>query len=301
LQDAPKQRSAPIACIGAGTGLGECYLTPVGDSDEGEENEDGDGDEGSTGIVSYRCFPSEGGHAEYAPRNETEFKLLTYLKHKFEQKHRVSVERVVSGTGLANVYEFFASIMPGKVDKDVAAQIAAAGDMKGAVIAKNTQNELCRLTMELFVTAYGAEAGVAALKWLPFGGLYLVGGLTPKNIDLLKDSDGPFMTAFLDKGRVSGMLNGIPVYAVMVEDLGERGAHFAAYKEFCKLMRKRSQSASGKAASGKAASGKAATSRKSFSQTQSESSSVNDYIVPGVLAAVVAVLIGSFAIIRGRK
>lgn len=71
---------------------------------------------------------------------------------------------------------------------------------------------------------------MAGLKWLPYGGLYLTGGLTPKNIDQLKDPQGPFMRAFRDKGRVSGMLNSVPVYAVLVEDLGERGAKFIATK-----------------------------------------------------------------------
>jgi glucokinase len=85
LQGAPKDTSAPIACIGAGTGLGECFLTPTG----------------SAG--GYVCFPSEGGHAEFAPRNDLEIELLAYLKNKFAQHHRISVERIVSGTGLANV------------------------------------------------------------------------------------------------------------------------------------------------------------------------------------------------------
>ena len=88
LQHARRDLAAPIACIGAGTGLGQCFLTPSG----------ADGGEGD-----YRCFPSEGGHAEFAPRNELEFGLLTYLKEKFNAKHRVSVERIVSGTGLSNV------------------------------------------------------------------------------------------------------------------------------------------------------------------------------------------------------
>jgi glucokinase len=67
---------------------------------------------------------------------------------------------------------------------------------------------------------------VAGLKWLPYGGLYLTGGLTPKNIDLLRGEHGLFMTAFRDKGRVSGMLSPIPVYAVMVEDLGQRSVKY---------------------------------------------------------------------------
>lgn len=86
LQAGEKGRDpkAPIACIGAGTGLGECYLTP-----------------GPNG--EYVCFPSEGGHAEFAPRDEVQIGLLKYLKKKFQQQHRISVERVVSGIGLANV------------------------------------------------------------------------------------------------------------------------------------------------------------------------------------------------------
>mmetsp|Transcript_23127 Transcript_23127/g.21023 ORF Transcript_23127/g.21023 Transcript_23127/m.21023 type:complete len:409 (-) Transcript_23127:71-1297(-) len=212
LQKAPKQPNAPIACIGAGTGLGECFLTPD-----------------SNGV--YSCFPSEGGHACFAPRNDLEFELLKYLKVKFSQKHRVSVERIASGGGLVNIYEYLATIHPDRVDPHIHEQFITAGDKRAAVIAKNrNNNELCQKTMEIFVTAYGSEAGVAALKWLPFGGLYLTGGITPKNIDLLTDKDGPFLSAFLDKGRVSGMLCSIPIYAVMTEDLGVRGAHLLAFR-----------------------------------------------------------------------
>lgn len=225
---APKQPNAPIACIGAGTGLGQCFLTPVG-------HEDDLSSEGQHDAVEYNCFASEGGHAEFAPRNDTEFGLLTFLKEKFVQKHRVSVERVVSGTGLANVYEYFCATMPDKVNPQIQKELEAAGDMRGAVIAKHKDDdELCNKTMELFATAYGAEAGVAALKWLPYGGLYLTGGLTPKNIDLIKDPEGPFMSALFDKGRVKSILYSIPIFAVIVEDIGERGSHYVAYKEYCK-------------------------------------------------------------------
>jgi glucokinase len=212
LQSAEKRFDAPIACIGAGTGLGECFLTP---DQEGH----------------YSCFPCEGGHAEFAPRSELEVELLHYLKDKFAQKHRISVERVVSGSGLANVYEFLTTKYPEKVDAALYQKISDAGDLKGKIIAQNApQNELCHLTMSIFAGAYGAEAGVAALKWLPFGGLYLTGGLTPKNIDWISDKNGVFMHALLDKGRVSGMLHNIPIYAVMVEDLGERGAEYMGLK-----------------------------------------------------------------------
>eukprot|EP00597_Dinobryon_sp_UTEXLB2267_P000637 CAMPEP_0170067782 /NCGR_PEP_ID=MMETSP0019_2-20121128/6991_1 /TAXON_ID=98059 /ORGANISM="Dinobryon sp., Strain UTEXLB2267" /LENGTH=412 /DNA_ID=CAMNT_0010275239 /DNA_START=36 /DNA_END=1274 /DNA_ORIENTATION=- len=212
LQGGTKDPTAPIACIGAGTGLGQCFLTPD-----------------SIGGI-YQCFPSEGGHAEFSPRNDLEVGLMDFLKTKFHHKNRVSVERVVSGTGLVNIYEYLSLKFPELVSPEIHDMIANAGDLKGAVIAKNQDNAVCKKTMEIFITAYGAEAGVAALKWLPYGGLYLTGGLTPKNIDLMKDPNGPFMTALLDKGRVSGMLCSVPIYAVLVENLGERGAHYMSFK-----------------------------------------------------------------------
>ena len=85
--------------------------------------------------------------------------------------------------------------------------------------------------MDIFLTHYGSEAGVACLKWLPTSGLYITGGNTPKNIVEISNPDGLFMQALADKGRVSGILNDCPIYAVLVEDLGVRGAHFSAYKE----------------------------------------------------------------------
>ena len=92
--------------------------------------------------------------------------------------------------------------------------------------------------MEIFIKAYGAEAGVLGLKFLPYGGIYLTGGLTPKNIELIRDPQWGFMRSLLDKGRVSGMLDAVPVFAVLVEDLGERGAHYVAYKDFQDAVRK---------------------------------------------------------------
>lgn len=84
LQQGSKDKNSPIACIGAGTGLGQCYLTP-----------DHDG--------TYTCFPSEGGHCDFTPRNQLEVDLQNYLKVKFNQSYRISMERIVSGIGLANV------------------------------------------------------------------------------------------------------------------------------------------------------------------------------------------------------
>lgn len=89
---------------------------------------------------------------------------------------------------------------------------------------------LAGLALDIFAGAYGSEAGVAGLKWMPFGGLFITGGLTPKNIDRIAGENSLFMEAFRDKGRVSPLLSKIPMYAVLVEDLGERGAHWMAIK-----------------------------------------------------------------------
>ena len=265
LQHAPRQPGAPIACIGAGTGLGECFLTPsqVGGatttttttttstssspSSLGNTGSSGDmasklrGAEAPSYQYQYQCFASEGGHTDFSPRDEEQTAMVTYLKRKFGQDHRISVERVVSGTGLANIYEFLWSSAAPDAEADgdaeaataaavVRAEVEAAGDLKGAIIAKHQHSDArCCRTMDIFAAAYGAEAGDAALKFLPFGGLFLTGGLTPKNMALLRPPQGPFMRAFRDKGRLSGVLEGVPVFAVKAEDLGERGAHYLAF------------------------------------------------------------------------
>jgi len=209
LHAASRNTDAPIACIGAGTGLGECFLTP--------------------GPAGYVCFPSEGGHAEYAPRQERDIKMLAFLQHKYESTHRISVERVVSGPGIANIYSFLETHEPEKIDPVVHAAFTASEDLQSKVVADNIATcDLCKDSIEVFLEAYGSEAGVAGLKWMPFGGLYLTGGLTPKFLDRIRDPDGPFMRAYFDKGRVSPLLQDVPLYAVKAEDLGERGAHWKA-------------------------------------------------------------------------
>ena len=211
----------PKVCVGAGTGLGECYLTISSLNPE----------------AGYECYPSEGGHVEFSPRSELEVELLQYLMKKFRQNHRVSVERVVSGKGLANVYEFLAQKFPHRVDQAIHAEFLEAGDMQGAVVGMNAgiKGSLMEQAMALMVGTYGSEAGSAALKWIPTGGLYITGGLTPKNIRYIEGKDSSFLRAFFDKGRVSPLLDSIPVFAVMNEDIGLRGARVCAMREFKSL------------------------------------------------------------------
>lgn len=210
----------PKVCIGAGTGLGECYLTPDQTNDD-------------TQTVTYSCFASEGGHVEYAPRNDIEIEMYQFLMEKFSSKHRISVERVVSGKGLANVYDFLSHKFPSRINPTIHAEFIAAGDEQGRVVAQNASNcTLCQEAISIMISAYGCETGSVAIKFIPTGGLFVTGGLTPKNIKYIEGLHTDFMMSYLNKGRVSPLLQHVPLFAVMVEDLGVRGAHKAAYTEY---------------------------------------------------------------------
>lgn len=213
LNNATPREGSPMACLGAGTGLGECFLTT-----------------GPNG--GYDCYPSEGGHAEWAPRGrgseETQLDLLKYLKIKFSEQNRISVERIVSGPGISNIYDFLAYKYPERTDRAFHRDFLKSRE--AALVVKHaTPGSLCEQSLNIFASCYGAEAGVTALKFLPFGGLYLTGGVTGKTMDfLLKDQN--FMDSFYDKGRVSPILKRVPLFVVLTDDMGERGSHLRAVK-----------------------------------------------------------------------
>ncbi|NEQ22103.1 MAG: glucokinase [Microcoleus sp. SIO2G3] len=217
LQAATPEPHAPIAVIGAGTGLGEGFLVQVGSH--------------------YEVFPSEGGHADFAPRTGLEFQLLQYLREKYDIQ-RISVERVVSGQGVVALYQFLRDreFAPesseiqevirtwehetGRTEKSVdpAAAIAQA--------ALEKRDRLCEQTLQMFVEAYGAEAGNLALKLLPYGGLYVAGGIAAKILTLIQE--GQFLRAFGQKGRVSSLLERVPVHVVLNPQVGLIGAAICA-------------------------------------------------------------------------
>ncbi|MBF2036078.1 MAG: glucokinase [Leptolyngbyaceae cyanobacterium T60_A2020_046] len=212
LQPGQPDADAPIAIIGAGTGLGQGFAIRQGDR--------------------LRVFPSEGGHADFAPRSELEFQLLSYLRDK-HQITRVSAERVVSGQGIVSIYQFLrdrglASESPTVAEAITTWERQAGRDKTvdpAATISKaalEDDDPLCRQTMELFVSAYGAEAGNLALKLLPYGGLYIAGGIAAKNLPLMRQ--GIFLNSFTDKGRVSALLEEIPVHLVLTPQVGLIGA-----------------------------------------------------------------------------
>jgi glucokinase len=192
--------------ISAGTGLGECYLVWNGHQ--------------------HIPYPSEGGHADFAPRNEDEIDLLRYLKQRYNG--RISVERVVSGPGLSNVYGFLREVR-GMEEPAWLRERLAAEDPNSVIteLAQAARSEICEKTVDIFVSAYGAEAGNLALKFLSVGGLYVGGGIAPRMIEKLKD--GTFMKAFIDKGRLSQLLVNMPVRIILESRAALLGA--AAYAE----------------------------------------------------------------------
>lgn len=212
LFNAPTEKGAPISVVGAGTGLGECYLASK-----------------SEGI--YECYPSEGGHADWSVNGDYTFELFEFLKKKYGYEHRISVERVVSGPGLSDIYEFLSQKYPEKVNQKIHDEWINAGSLKGGVVGRNAKKyELCDLAMKTFVRAYAHELSNVAIKYLPRGGLFIVGGLAPKNIDYFTEKS--FIDVYSDRGRVSPALDAVPLHLVLVEDVGERGAYFYAVQRY---------------------------------------------------------------------
>jgi glucokinase len=210
LQIGVKKPRGAIAVIGAGTGLGEAMLVFNKSSD------------------TYQVVPTEGGHADYAPRDETEIDLLRWLKQKFG---RVSWERVVSGTGIANIYEFLRESGAAPENPAVRKELDAGRTQNdwGPVIGKHAaagDDVLSVRAIDLFVTSYGAEAGNLALKALATGGVYVTGGIAPKNLPKLQD--GSFMRAFRDKGRLGHVVDKIPVHVVLDPEVALLGALYVA-------------------------------------------------------------------------
>jgi len=195
------------ALIAAGTGLGQAILY-----DDGRH---------------FRALPSEGGHADFAPRNELEIELLRYLLARFGH---VSYERVLSGPGLFNIYRFLKESR-GMAEPPWLAERFAAGDDPAATIstaALAKQAEICCTALDSFVSIYGAEAGNIALRFKSVRGLYVGGGIAPKILQKLKD--GTFMRSFLDKGRYTELLAAMPVQVVLNPKAGLRGAaYYAAF------------------------------------------------------------------------
>ncbi len=194
--------------VSAGTGLGEALL--IWDAK----------------TQRHRPLPSEGGHCDFAPRNEREIALLNYLRRTLNG--RVSFERVVSGIGIKNVYAFLRDDQ--KMDEPTWLRERMESEDPNAVIGQcgeDGSSEICFETLQMFASAFGAEAGNVALKVLSSGGMYLGGGIAPKILKTMEN--GEFMRAFLDKGRLSPVLEPMPVRVILDDSCALLGA--AAFAE----------------------------------------------------------------------
>jgi len=188
---AGEPRRATMALIAAGTGLGEVALVWDG--------------------RRHRAAGSEGGHTDFAPRTDREIELLRFLRREFG---RVSYERIVSGPGLHNIYRFLLTA-GGPPESDWIRSRMESGDPSAVIgeAAVDQRDDRAVQALNMFVSIYGAEAGNLALKALAVGGVFVGGGIAPKIRPKLED--GTFMTAFRDKGRMSGMMAAIPVHLVL--------------------------------------------------------------------------------------
>jgi glucokinase len=202
LQGGRRDRNGPVAVIGAGTGLGQAICVPT--------------------LEGPRVIAGEGGHSSFAPVNELEIKLLQFLLRRHEH---VSVERVVSGIGLPELYEFV--VHEGLAPANDETVRRCARESAGAVFSAQAQvDPAAELALSLFVAAYGAEAGNFALQCLPTGGMFVAGGIAPRILPRLKS--GAFIASFLAKGRLSSVLSSIPVSVVLHPNVGLLGARLQA-------------------------------------------------------------------------
>jgi glucokinase len=192
------------AIIAAGTGLGEGLLFWDG--------------------TQHHPAPSEGGHSDFAPRNELETELLTFLRKRHPH---VSYERLLSGPGLVNIYEFLRDSGRGNEPASLAARMREE-DPAAAITQAALQGgpPLCVQALDLFCAIYGAEGGNLALKVMATGGVYIAGGIAPRIRGKL--TDGTFMAAFRDKGRMAPLMDVMPVRVVLRETTALQGAGFCA-------------------------------------------------------------------------
>ena len=194
------------ALISAGTGLGEAGIFWDG--------------------RRHHPFACEGGHSDFAPQTKLDAELFGWLHDRFLH---VSWEKVLSGPGLYNIYEFLRETGRGE-DPSWLAEAMTKSD-PAAIISEAAMNETssrCAHALELFVKYYGAEAGNLALKMMATGGVYIGGGIAPKILARLEGET--FMASFLGKGRMRSLLAAMPIKVILNPKTALLGAaHYAAF------------------------------------------------------------------------
>jgi len=191
--------------IGAGTGLGQCFMLWQAER--------------------YEVIASEASHADFAPTDAEQIALLQYMQQRFG---RCTWESVISGPGIRHIHSYIletcsdeesAELSQARNDGDPSAAIAIAAD--------NGADPLAKRSMDLFCKLYGAQAGNLALTGLASGGVYVAGGVAPRILNMLKN--GLFMQGFMNKDeRMQGLLSAMPVRVVINARVGLMGAALAA-------------------------------------------------------------------------
>jgi glucokinase len=185
-----------IAVIAPGTGLGEAFLTWEG--------------------ARYRAHASEGGHASFAPSGQLEIGLLSFMRERLGHGH-VSFERVCSGLGIPNIYDYLKEGAYAEEPAWLAGQLAGAADptpvIMDSALGKTQTCDLTIMTLKTFVSILGSEAGNLALKVLSTNGVYLGGGIPPRILGALEDP--AFLEAFRRKGRFRDLLTQMPVHVIL--------------------------------------------------------------------------------------
>src|SRR5947207_6824135 len=204
LNEGQRVSGGAIAVIAPGTGLGEGFLTWDGSH--------------------YQAHTSEGGHADFAPVNTFQVELLRYLMARFPH---VSFERVCSGKGIPNIYDYLKDSGYAEEPQWLAEQFATALDRSPIIVNnaldKDNACELCVATLNTFVSVLAAEAGNLSLKVLSTGCVYIGGGISPRILLYLEDKQ--FMQAFTHKGRFTQMLAQMQVHIILNPKVAILGSH----------------------------------------------------------------------------
>ena len=206
------QRGDPVECgaiavVAPGTGLGEAFVT--------------------WRDAQYSAHPSEGGHADFAPADALQEELLAWLRGRFD---RVSYERVCSGSGLPNLYDFLKARGTASEEPWLAERLAASDDRSPVIVDAafdaKAPSALALAALELFASILAAEAGNAALHVLATGGVYLGGGMPRRILPLLERAS--FVEQFRDKDRMADLLVQIPLHVIVARGVALRGAAHVA-------------------------------------------------------------------------
>jgi glucokinase len=207
LNEGKPSSEGAIAVIAPGTGLGEAYLVWDG--------------------LRYESYPSEGGHAAFAPTSPLQIDLLTFWLQRMQH---VSYERLCSGIGIPNIYTFLKDSGRYEEPEWLGNTLADASDPTPVIVdaAVEETAEICVESLNLFMEILGGEAANLALKVLATGGVYIGGGIPPRILPQLES--GRFMDVFRSKGRFSHMMATMPVYVIRNPKVALYGAAYGALR-----------------------------------------------------------------------